>query len=132
MIHTKRPSIWCLPHLPRRCKRWCGPLAKGWHREEDLEATKDLGLDQYEVRSFIGWYRHITLVLLAYAFLVGMRVQDKSHLRATAPPQQAEASPSLLPLTTSEVRHLLARLIWPLPSQARLVQAWSWWRRQHQ
>jgi hypothetical protein len=61
--------------------------------------------------------RHITLVLLAYAFLVGIRVQDKSHLPANAPPEPAELSPPLLPLTTLQVRHLLARLIWPLPSQ---------------
>ncbi len=103
-----------------------------WHIEEDLEATKDLGLDQYEVRSFIGWYRHVTLVLLAYAFLVGIRVQDQSHLPANAPPKQAESPQPLLPITTSEVRHLLARLFFPLPSHATLVQAWSSWRRQHQ
>jgi hypothetical protein len=29
-----------------------------WHIEEDLQASKDLGLDQYEVRSYLGWYRH--------------------------------------------------------------------------
>lgn len=103
-----------------------------WHIEEDLEATKDLGLDQYEVRSFIGWYRHITLVMLAYAFLVGILVHNKSHLPANAPPDHAEASPPLLPFTTSEVRHLLARLFFPLPSHAAQVQAWSLWRRQHQ
>jgi len=107
-------------------------LGARWHIEEDLEATKDLGLDQYEVRSFIGWYRHITLVLLAYAFLVGIRVHDKSHLPANAPSEQAEPSRPLLPLTTSEARHLLARLFFPVPSHARLVQAWSQWRRQHQ
>jgi SRSO17 transposase len=103
-----------------------------WHIEEDLEATKGLGLDQYEVRSFIGWYRHVTLVLLAYAFLVGIRVHDQSHLPANAPPKQAESPQPLLPITTSEVRHLLARLFFPLPSHATLVQAWSSWRRQHQ
>lgn len=103
-----------------------------WHIEEDLEATKDLGLDQYEVRSFIGWYRHITLVIMAYAFLVGIRVHDQSHLSANASPVQAEPSQPLLPITTSEVRSLLARLFFPLPSGARLVQAWSSWRRRHQ
>ena len=36
-----------------------------WHIEEDFENAKDLGLDHYEVRSFIGWYRHQTLVMLA-------------------------------------------------------------------
>jgi SRSO17 transposase len=29
-----------------------------WHIEEDLQACKDLGLDHYEVRSYLGWYRH--------------------------------------------------------------------------
>ncbi len=45
-----------------------------WHIEEDLQATKALGLDQYEVRSYRGWYRHITLVLLASAFLLSICV----------------------------------------------------------
>jgi len=29
-----------------------------WHIEEDFEQAKDMGLDHYEVRSFLGWYRH--------------------------------------------------------------------------
>src|SRR6266566_3499640 len=29
-----------------------------WHIEEEFENAKDLGLDHYEVRSFLGWYRH--------------------------------------------------------------------------
>jgi SRSO17 transposase len=107
-------------------------VGKRWHIEEDLEATKDLGLDQYEVRSFIGWYRHITLVLLAYAFLVSIRVHDQSHLPANVPREQVETSQPLLPITTSEVRHLLARLFFPAPCNATLIQAWSSWRRQHQ
>ena len=41
-----------------------------WVIEASLEEAKDeLGLDQYEVRSWTGWYRHITLVLLAHALL---------------------------------------------------------------
>ena len=100
-----------------------------WHIEEDLEATKDLGLDHYEVRSYLGWYRHITLVLLAYAFLVGLCVQDRSH---QAPQQDPPASAPLIGLTTSEVRHLLARLFWPAPTSAPLLCHWSCWRRTHQ
>ena len=34
-----------------------------WHLEEDCANAKDMGLDHDEVRSFSGWYRHITLVL---------------------------------------------------------------------
>lgn len=43
-----------------------------WHIEEDFETGKDLGLDHYQVRSFTGWYRHITLVMVAHAFLTGI------------------------------------------------------------
>jgi SRSO17 transposase len=93
-----------------------------WHIEEDLQASKDLGLDQYEGRSYVGWYRHITLVLLAYAFLVSICVQATRPLPAQA----------LIPLTPSEVRHLLARLIWPAPTSAPLICQWSGFRRVQQ
>ncbi len=52
--------------------------------EEDLKATKALGLDHYEVRSYLGWYRHLTLVLLAYAFLVSVTVQARQAEDASA------------------------------------------------
>ena len=100
-------------------------IGNRWHIEEDLQATKKLGLDHYEVRSYIGWYRHITLVLLAYAFLVGIRVHDTSHLPATAAPDPLTQAPPLLPITTAEARHLLARLFFPPPCQMALIQAWS-------
>lgn len=45
-----------------------------WAIEESFEAAKgQVGLDQYEVRRWVGWYRHITLVLLAHAFLAVTR-----------------------------------------------------------
>jgi SRSO17 transposase len=40
-----------------------------WTIEEGFQRAKAIGLDQYEVRSWPGWYRHITLCLLAHAFL---------------------------------------------------------------
>lgn len=47
-----------------------------WAIEESFEAAKgQVGLDQYEVRRWVGWYRHITLVLLAHAFLAVTRCQ---------------------------------------------------------
>jgi SRSO17 transposase len=102
-----------------------------WHIEEDFENAKDMGLDHYEVRSFIGWYRHITLVLLALAFLTGICATER--FSASPPdPSPLPARPSVLPLTVPEVRHLLAWLIWPSPSSAYQVLAWSWWRRSHQ
>ncbi len=41
-----------------------------WAIEESLERPKGtVGLDQYEVRRWTAWYRHITLALLAHAYL---------------------------------------------------------------
>ena len=37
------------------------------------EAKQEVGLDEYQVRLWIGWYRHITLALLAHAFLAVTR-----------------------------------------------------------
>lgn len=100
-----------------------------WRIEEDLEAAKDLGLDHSEVRSFLGWSRHVTLVLLACAFLVGTCVKP---LPPDAAPQGSSPCSPFISLTTSEVRHLLARLFFPAPTSAPLICQWSWWRRAHQ
>jgi SRSO17 transposase len=46
-----------------------------WSIEEGFERAKgEVGLDQYEVRRYDAWYRHITLCLLAHAFLEVTRV----------------------------------------------------------
>lgn len=45
-----------------------------WTIEESIEDAKgEVGLDQDEVRRWVGWYRHITLALLAHAFLAVTR-----------------------------------------------------------
>jgi SRSO17 transposase len=191
-------------------------IGKRWRIEDDFKTSKGLGLDHSEVRGFTGWYRHITLVMLAHAFLVvicaesqkttgigaspanipsSVTVVDaspplltpdglplisppKSSPSLPAPPaftssplqahsttplvspkvpsllSQIEVSPSLpvahipplisapsaspppvcscpAPLTVPEVRHLLGSLIWPTSTNAKLVLAWSWWRRRH-
>jgi SRSO17 transposase len=47
-----------------------------WTIEECFEIGKSqVGLDEYEVRHWTGWYRHITLSMLALAFLVVTRDQ---------------------------------------------------------
>jgi SRSO17 transposase len=46
-----------------------------WTIESGFEAAKgEVGLDHYEVRSWTGWYRHITLAMWALALLVVLRV----------------------------------------------------------
>jgi SRSO17 transposase len=47
-----------------------------WTIEECFELGKDeVGLDEYEVRHWPGWYRHITLSMWALAFLTVTRYQ---------------------------------------------------------
>jgi SRSO17 transposase len=51
-----------------------GVAGMRWTIEESFEEAKgEVGLDQYEVRRWVGWYRHITLALLAHAFLAVTR-----------------------------------------------------------
>jgi SRSO17 transposase len=53
-----------------------------WRIEERFQQAKDqVGLDQYEVRRWPGWYRHVTLALLAHAFLVVTRAHASSPER---------------------------------------------------
>ncbi|HEV2124508.1 MAG TPA: IS701 family transposase [Chloroflexota bacterium] len=53
-----------------------------WNVESCFEAAKgECGLDQYEVRKWNAWHRHVTLSLLAQAFLVVTRAQEKGGLR---------------------------------------------------
>lgn len=40
------------------------------------QAKGEAGLDHYEVRRYHAWYRHITLAMLAHAFLVVMRARQ--------------------------------------------------------
>jgi hypothetical protein len=47
-----------------------------WRIEECFAIAKDkLGLSEYEVRSWMGWHRHMTLVIAAQAFLTVLRHQ---------------------------------------------------------
>ena len=45
-----------------------------WTIESCFEAAKsEVGLDQYEVRTWTAWHRHVTLAMLALAFLTVVR-----------------------------------------------------------
>ncbi len=58
-----------------------------WQIEEGYEQTKgEVGLDQYEVRTWRAWYRYVTLALLAYAMLVVMQQQAQVQEKKVASP----------------------------------------------
>ena len=52
-----------------------------WAVEESFECAKgEVGLDHYEVRSWTGWYRHITLAMWAQAFLSVIRKESDAEV----------------------------------------------------
>src|SRR5215207_2223840 len=58
-----------------------------WAVECCFEAAKqETGLGHYEVRSWGGWYRHVTLSMLALAFLAAVRAREaRTQPHAAAP-----------------------------------------------
>jgi SRSO17 transposase len=104
-------------------------IGKRWGIEECFETGKAMGLEDYEVRSFTSWYRHITLVMIVEACLAS--ICAAARLCSTEPTTDGGTC-RLLPLTIGEVRHLLAHLLWPPPRSQTLLLSWSWWRRCHQ
>ncbi len=45
----------------------------GWLIETEFGTDKsDVGLDEYETRSWAGWHHHIAMCLLGEAFLLGL------------------------------------------------------------
>jgi SRSO17 transposase len=59
-----------------------------WHIEDDNKAGKDLlGLDQYQVRNWTPWHRHVSICMLAHAFLAVTRAGlGKDHQPRSTPP----------------------------------------------
>ncbi len=49
-------------------------VGRRWQIEDCFEAAKgEVGLDEYEVRKWDGWHRHVTLCMLAHAYLAVVR-----------------------------------------------------------
>ncbi|MFJ6561713.1 IS701 family transposase [Streptomyces sp. NPDC091412] len=102
-----------------------------WSIEECFQAAKSqVGLDHYQVRHWTSWHRHITLAMLALAFLTALaadaapqRPADAHHLARSRDP---------ITLTVPEIRHLLAAVFNPPAVTAASLLHWSNWRRRHQ
>jgi SRSO17 transposase len=76
-----------------------------WTIEACFEAAKgEVGLDQYEVRSWTGWHRHITLAMLAHAYLAVLRCAaggEKRRARSQGRPAAAHRARSAPPALAS-------------------------------
>ncbi|MGX1249634.1 hypothetical protein RKD48_002145 [Streptomyces ambofaciens] len=56
---------------------YASPAAAGRSRNASRARRTNAAPDQYEVRRYVGWYRHITLVMLAHAFLTVLAGQER-------------------------------------------------------
>ncbi len=63
-----------------------------WGVEETFQFAKnETGLDHYQVRRYDAWYRHITLSMLAAAFLAVTAHTEQFHDQKGAPPTQTSS-----------------------------------------
>src|SRR4051794_68892 len=64
-----------------------------WTIESCFEAAKgEVGLDEYEVRSWTGWHRHVTLAMLALAYLAAVQKAAAGGRGAARPGRGAAAA----------------------------------------
>src|SRR5512144_1527038 len=98
-----------------------------WAIEETFQTAKgQVGLDQYQVRRYDSWYRHITLATLAHAFLT-ITTADAAQKGASSPGRRPDPvdrargppparPPDLAPATRHQSRPRLVALATPTPS----------------
>ena len=92
-----------------------------WRVEQLLkEAKGEAGMDEYEVRYWHSWYRHITLSMMGHTWLTLVRHEERkeSHF------------PAWLTTSFAELRRRL-NIQWPTPVlTAKFRLKWMAWRRQ--
>jgi len=88
----KEPTKYFLCDLPAHYTlRRLARIAKSrWQIEQDYQQLKEeLGLDHYEGRSWAGWHHHVTLVMLAHAFLTLEKLRSKKDFWVDPPTDPA-------------------------------------------
>jgi SRSO17 transposase len=80
---ANEPRKYWLSSLPTHRTSFRALVRKGKGRfrvDQDYEEMKgEVGLDHFEGRSWQGWHHHVTLVTLAYAFLMLERMGNKKN-----------------------------------------------------
>jgi hypothetical protein len=148
----KKELAFFITHNPRPV-----PLAtlitvagRRWGIEECFQSGKnEVGLDHYQVRLYHAWYRHITLAMLAHAWLAVATRRNREENPPTVPPtmtavgyqrlprglpitEQKKPDRNIMaPLTLNEIRHITA-LFRQATIPPSVIIWWSDWRRGHQ
>ena len=93
-----------------------------WHIEECFQQAKgEAGFDHYQVRSWRAWYAHITLSMLALAWLAASRAQAERGI--------GTSDPGMIGYTLPEIRRLLTSLVQRYSPDPERVGSWSSWRK---
>ncbi len=77
----KAPIKYCLCDLPAdyALRRIVRLVKCRWKIEQDYHQLKEeLGLDHYEGRNWQGWHHHVTMVMVAHAFLTLETLRGKN------------------------------------------------------
>ncbi|MGI4808533.1 MAG: IS701 family transposase [Janthinobacterium lividum] len=91
-------STWCPAGTP--IETLVAVEGRRWSIEDAFETAKnELGLDHHETRSWHGWHRHVSLVMLAFAVLAVTRCQanvaaEQTPPRMSRPSTRSSAGPS--------------------------------------
>ena len=103
-----------------------------WAIEDSFETAKnELGLDHNETRSWHGWHRHVSLVMLAFAMMAVIRHHANAvPLKKTLPRLRTKTS-FLIRWSIQEIRRIAIKLAQRRIQPAHVI-AWSLWRRAHQ
>lgn len=81
-------TTWC--PAGTRIKTLVSVEGHRWAIEDSFEAAKNgLGLDHNETRSWHGWHRHVSLVMLAFAMMAAIRHQENKPM-----PKKTKRTPS--------------------------------------
>jgi SRSO17 transposase len=98
---AKAPTKYWLSDLPeetsmRALVRWA---KSRWAVEMNYREMKDhLGLDHFEGRGWAGWHHHVTMVMLAFAFVLSERLRRRKGGQSSPFPRSwAGSSSSSLP-----------------------------------
>ncbi len=96
-------------HIPlAELVRVCGMR---WPIESIFEESKgEIGMDHYEMRSWIGWHHHMLLVSLAHHFLVRLRIQFQEQAPALTIYQVRILLCSVLPSFISDIQSAMERV----------------------
>ena len=82
-----------------------------WPIESIFEEAKcEVGMDQYEMRSWLGWHHHMLLVSLAHHFLVRLRIHFQELAPALTIYQVRILLCSVLPSFVSDINSALERV----------------------